>query len=130
MAEDKYVLRHEWERSRGKIHERINDVDNKHVNLHNDLRLLVTRLNDSNDTLIKSQTTTNETLNKINDNLTGFNDRIKNVEYTSTTTVKRLDSIESSVTERQKGNVQIWVAIIGSIGTIIVGALGLAQLFL
>ncbi|WHI58985.1 hypothetical protein PYH69_09475 [Mammaliicoccus lentus] len=130
MAEDKYVLRHEWERSRGKIHERINDVDNKHVNLHNDLRLLVTRLNDSNDTLIKSQTTTNETLNKINDNLTGFNDRIKDVEYTSTTTVKRLDSIESSVTERQKGNVQIWVAIIGSIGTIIVGALGLAQLFL
>ncbi|MBW0766338.1 hypothetical protein [Mammaliicoccus lentus] len=130
MAEDKYVLRHEWERSRGKIHERINDVDNKHVNLHNDLRLLVTRLNDSNDSLIKSQTTTNETLNKINDNLTGFNDRIKNVEYTSTTTVKRLDSIESSVTERQKGNVQIWVAIIGSIGTIIVGALGLAQLFL
>ncbi|ANM47012.1 hypothetical protein [Staphylococcus phage vB_SauS_IMEP5] len=130
MAEDKYVLRHEWERSRGKIHERINDVDNKHVNLHNELRLLVTRLNDSNDTLIKSQTTTNETLNKINDNLTGFNDRIKDVEYTSTTTVKRLDSIESSVTERQKGNVQIWVAIIGSIGTIIVGALGLAQLFL
>ena len=130
MAEDKYVLRHEWERSRGKIHERINDVDNKHDNLHNDLRLLVTRLNDSNDTLIKSQTTTNETLNKINDNLTGFNDRIKDVEYTSTTTVKRLDSIESSVTERQKGNVQIWVAIIGSIGTIIVGALGLAQLFL
>lgn len=130
MAEDKYVLRHEWERSRGKIHERINDVDNKHVNLHNDLRLLVTRLNDSNNTLIKSQTTTNEMLNKINDNLTGFNDRIKDVEYTSTTTVKRLDSIESSVTERQKGNVQIWVAIIGSIGTIIVGALGLAQLFL
>lgn len=130
MAEDKFVLRHEWERSRGKIHERINDVDNKHVNLHNELRLLVTRLNDSNDTLIKSQTTTNETLNKINDNLTGFNDRIKDVEYTSTNTVKRLDSIESSVTERQKGNVQIWVAIIGSIGTIIVGALGLAQLFL
>lgn len=130
MAEDKYVLRHEWERSRGKIHERINDVDNKHVNLHNDLRLLVTRLNDSNDTLNKNQVTTNETLNKINDNLAGFNDRIKDVEYTSTDTVKRLDSIESSVTERQKGNVQIWVAIIGSIGTIIVGALGLAQLFL
>lgn len=130
MAEDKYVLRHEWERSRGKIHERINDVDNKHVNLHNDLRLLVTRLNDSNDTLIKSQTTTNETLNKINDNLTGFNDRIKDVEYTSTTTVKRLDSIESSVSERQKGNVQIWVAIIGGIASIVAGSFGLAQLFL
>lgn len=130
MAEDKYVLRHEWERSRGKIHERINDVDNKHVNLHNDLRLLVTRLNDSNDTLIKSQTTTNETLNKINDNLTGFNDRIKDVEYTSTTTIKRLDSIESSVTERQKGNVQIWVAIIGGIASIVAGSFGLAQLFL
>ncbi len=130
MAEDKYVLRHEWERSRGKVHERINEVDNKHVNLHNDLRLLVTRLSDSNETLNKNQVTTNETLNKINDNLTGFNDRIKDVEYTSTTTVKRLDNIETTVTERQKGNVQIWVAIIGLIGTITVGALGLAQLFL
>lgn len=127
--EDKYVLRHEWERNTGKIHQRINEVDNKHIALHNDLKLLVTRLNDSNDTLIQSQLTTNKTLEKINDNLTGFNDRIKDVEYTSDTTVKRLDTIENFVSERQKGNMQIWVAIIGAIATVLVGALGLATTF-
>lgn len=127
--DDKYVLRYEWERGQGKIHERINEVDNKHIGLHNDLKLLVTRLNDSNDALIKSQMTTNETLNKINDNLTGFNDRIKDVEYTSDSTVKRLDTIESTVSERKKGNLQIWVAIITATATVIVGALGFATIF-
>lgn len=127
--EDKYVLRHEWEKNTGKIHQRINEVDNKHIALHNDLKLLVTRLNDSNDTLIKSQLTTNKTLEKINDNLIGFNDRIKDVEYTSDTTVKRLDTIENFVSERQKGNMQIWVAIIGAIATVFVGALGFAATF-
>lgn len=127
--EDKYVLRYEWERGQGKIHQRINDIDNKHMNLHNDLKLLVTRLNDSNDTLIKSQMTTNETLNKINNNLTGFNDRIKDVEYISDTTVKRLDTIESTVSERKKGNIQIWVAIIGAIAVVIGGAFSFASVF-
>ena len=37
MAEDKYVLRHEWEKSRGKIHERINEVDKKHTDRFNSL---------------------------------------------------------------------------------------------
>lgn len=127
--EDKYVLRYEWERGQGKIHQRINDIDNKHMSLHNDLKLLVTRLNDSNDTLIKSQMTTNETLNKINNNLTGFNDRIKDVEYTSDTTVKRLDTIEITVSERKKGNIQIWVAIIGAIAVVIGGAFSFASVF-
>lgn len=127
--EDKYVLRYEWERGQGKIHQRINDIDNKHMNLHNDLKLLVTRLNDSNDTLIKSQMTTNETLNKINNNLTGFNDRIKDVEYISDTTVKRLDTIESTVSERKKGNIQIWVAIIGAIAVVIGGGFSFASVF-
>ena len=108
---------------------KINEVDNKHIALHNDLKLLVTRLNDSNDALIQSQLTTNKTLEKINDNLIGFNNRIKDVEHTSDITIKRLDSIENFVSERQKGNMQIWVAIIGAISTVLVGALGFAATF-
>ena len=45
-SEDKYVLRHEWERANRNIDGKINEVDNKHIALHNDLKLLVTRLND------------------------------------------------------------------------------------
>lgn len=33
MNEDKYVLKHEWEKAKGKIHERINEVDNKHTDI-------------------------------------------------------------------------------------------------
>lgn len=128
-SEDKYVLRHEWERANRNIDGKINEVDNKHIALHNDLKLLVTRLNDSNDALIQSQLTTNKTLKKINDNLIGFNNRIKDVEHTSDITIKRLDSIENFVSERQKGNMQIWVAIIGAISTVLVGALGFAATF-
>lgn len=129
MAEDKYVLRHEWEKSKGKIHERINEVDNKHVNLHNDLRLLVTRLDDSSRTFSDNQIETNKTLEKINNNVTGLNDRIRDVEYGYETTTQRLGNIESSVDERRKGNVQIWIAVIGSIGVVIAGALTFAQVF-
>lgn len=128
-SEDKYVLRHEWERANRNIDGKINEVDNMHIALHNDLKLLVTRLNDSNDALIQSQLTTNKTLEKINDNLIGFNNRIKDVEHTSDITIKRLDSIENFVSERQKGNMQIWVAIIGAISTVLVGALGFAATF-
>lgn len=127
--EDKYVLRYEWEKSKHNVYDRINEVDNKHVNLHNDLRLLVTRLNDSNDTLIESNKTMNETLKKINENLTGFNDRIKDVEYNSTTYFNRLDKIENTVTEREKGNIQIWVAVISAIAVVVGGAFSFATVF-
>ena len=59
----------------------------------------------------------------------GYNDRIKNVEFNVETTTKRVDNIEHSVSERKRGNVQLWVAIIGTLGTVIVGALGFAQIF-
>lgn len=127
--EDKYVLRHEWERNNGKIYQRINEVDNKHVNLHNDLRLLVTRLDDSSKIFNDNQKETIRTLEKINTNVTGLNERIRDVEYSSRSVKERLDTMESTADERRKGNAQIWVAVIGSIATIVVGALTFAQVF-
>ena len=127
--EDKYVLRHEWERNTGKIHQRINEVDNKHVNLHNDLRLLVTRLDDSSKIFNDNQKETIRTLEKIITNVTGLNERIRDVEYSSRSVKERLDTMESTADERRKGNTQIWVAVIGSIATIVVGALTFAQVF-
>lgn len=127
--ENKYVLRHELESTKGAINKRINEVDNKHTGLNNDLNILVTRLTESNNLLISTQDKTNSTLEKINNNLTGFNDRIRDVEYITEDTTKRLDVIEKTTMERQKGNIQIWVAIISAIAAVIVGALGFAQIF-
>lgn len=127
--EDKFVLRHEWEKSKGKVHERINEIDNKHVNLHNDLNLKITTMGNVLERISDNGDKTNETLNLTNQILTEQKDQMKDVKYKVETTIGRVDNIESSVSERQKGNVQIMVAIISTIGTIIVGALGLAQFF-
>lgn len=130
MAEEnKFVLRHEWEKSKGKVHERINEIDNKHMNLHNDINLKVTTMGNVLERISDNGDKTNETLNMTNQILTEQKDQMKDVKYKVETTINRVDNIESSVSERQKGNVQIMVAVITTIGTIVVGALGLAQFF-
>lgn len=127
--EDKYVKRHEWIEKNGKIYAHINEIDNKHVNMHNDLKLIVTTLSNQTDSLIKTGQETNDVLKLINGKMDGYNDRAKDVEYDVKTIKERVDDIEHSVSKRKKGNVQLWVAIIGALGTVIVGALGFAQLF-
>lgn len=127
--EDKYVRRTEWLEKNGKIYSLINDIDNKHVNLHNDLKLIVTQLSSNTESLSKASEKTNNILESIDEKMDGYNDRIKNVEFNVETTTKRVDDIEHSVSERKRGNVQLWIAIIGMIGTVIVGALGFAQVF-
>ena len=130
MAEEnKFVLRHEWEKSKGKVHERINEIDNKHMNLHNDINLKVTTMGNVLERISDNGDKTNETLNMTNQILTEQKDQMKDVKYKVETTINRVDNIESSISERQKGNVQIMVAVISTIGTIVVGALGLAQFF-
>lgn len=130
MAEEnKFVLRHEWEKSKGKVHERINEIDNKHMNLHNDINLKVTTMGNVLERISDNGDKTNETLNMTNQILTEQKDQMKDVKYKVETTINRVDNIESSISERQKGNIQIMVAVITTIGTIVVGALGLAQFF-
>ena len=83
----------------------------------------------STQALTESSKKTNHILESIDEKMDGYNDRIKNVEFNVETTTKRVDNIEHSVSERKRGNVQLWVAIIGTLGTVIVGALGFAQIF-
>ncbi|WP_204206001.1 hypothetical protein [Mammaliicoccus sciuri] len=127
--ENKYVLKTDHIADIGKLTGRIKDIDNKHMQLHNDLKLTITSLSLSTQALTETSKKTNNILESIDEKMDGYNDRIKDVEYNVETTTKRVDNIEHSVSERKKGNVQLWVAIIGALGTVIVGALGFAQLF-
>lgn len=127
--ENKYVMRHEWIDRNGKIYSHINDIDNKHVNLHNDLKLIVTTLVNQTETGNKSAEEMSVSLKSIDGKMDKYNDRIKDVEYKVETTTKRIDNIEHSVSERKKGNTQIIVAIITALATILGGATWLAQLF-
>lgn len=127
--DDRYVLRHEFESRAGKLHARINDVDNKHMGLHNDLKLIITNLSNNTENLNKSSERTNKILESIDTKMDGYNDRINNVERTVEKTTSRVDSIENNLTERQKGNVQIILALIGFAGVIATGAFSIAHLF-
>ncbi len=127
--ENKYVLKADHIADIGKLTGRIKDIDSKHMQLHNDLKITITSLSLSTQALTETSKKTNNILESIDEKMDGYNDRIKNVEFNVETTTKRVDDIEHSVSERKKGNVQLWVAIIGALGTVIVGALGFAQLF-
>ena len=127
--ESKYVLKSQHIEDIGKLTGKIKDVDSKHMQLHSDLKIVITGLSSNTEALTKTSERTNNILESIDEKMDGYNDRIKNVEFNVETTTKRVDNIEHSVTERKKGNVQLWVAIIGTLGTVIVGALGFAQIF-
>ncbi|MEK4394350.1 hypothetical protein MHH94_09940 [Mammaliicoccus sp. FSL K6-3158] len=129
LDESKYVLKSEHIKDIGKVTGKIKDVDAKHMQLHNELNLVVTTIGKSTESLTKTSERTNTILERIDEKMDVYNDRIKDVEFDVETTTRRVDSIENSVTERQKGNVQLWVAIVGGIATVIVGALGFAQVF-
>lgn len=127
--ENRYVLKADHIADISKLTGRIKDVDSKHMELHNDLKLTINTLSISTQTLTETSKKTNRILESIDEKMDGYNDRIKDVEYNVETTTKRVDDIEHSVSERKKGNVQLWVAVISAIATVIVGALGFAQLF-
>ncbi len=127
--ENKYVLKTDHIADISKLTGRIKDVDSKHMQLHGDLKLTINSLSISTQALTETSKKTNHILESIDEKMDGYNDRIKNVEFNVETTTKRVDDIEHSVSERKKGNVQLWVAVISAIATVIVGALGFAQLF-
>lgn len=127
--ENRYVLKSDHIADIGKLTGRIKDVDSKHMQLHNDLKLTITSLSLSTQALTETSKKTNLILESIDEKMDGYNDRIKDVEYNVETTTKRVDDIEHSVSERKKGNVQLWIAVISAIATVIVGALGFAQIF-
>jgi hypothetical protein len=130
MPEDKYVLRHEWENSRGKIHQRINDVDNKHTNNYNQLLNKVDQQTLLQQKSFESQEKSEKHLEKISDALTTVGTRVTDLEYKTQTQGEKITSIQGQLDEEVKGNRDVLIKIIGTAGVIIVPLIGLvAQLF-
>lgn len=127
--ENRYVLKVDHIADISKLMGHIKDVDSKHMELHNDLKLTINTLSISTQALTETSKKTNDILESIDEKMDGYTDRVKNVEFNVETTTKRVDTIEHSVSERKQGNIQLWVAIIGTLGTVIVGALAFAQIF-
>ncbi|MCJ1783075.1 hemolysin XhlA family protein [Mammaliicoccus sciuri] len=127
--ENKYVLKADHIADISKLTGRIKDVDSKHMQLHSDLKLTINTLSISTQALTETSKKTNNILESIDEKMDGYNDRIKDVEYNVETTTKRVDEIEHSVSERKKGNAQLWGTIIVTIGGVIGSSLAFAQVF-
>lgn len=127
--ENRYVLKTDHIADISKLTGRIKDVDSKHMQLHSDLKLTINSLSISTQALTETSKKTNNILESIDEKMDGYNDRIKDVEYNVETTTKRVDDIEHSVSERKKGNVQLWIAVVGALGTVIGSAFAFAQVF-
>lgn len=130
MAEDKYVLRHEWENSRGKIHQRINDVDKKHTDSYNQLLNKVDQQTLLQQKSFESQEKSEKHLEKISESLTTVGTRVTDLEYKTQAHGEKITSLQGQLDAEMKGNRDVLIKIIGTAGVIIVPLIGLvAQLF-
>ena len=78
---DKYVLKHEFESARGKLHERINDVDNKHTNNFHELVRRLDKQNSTQENMLKSQERSESILEAIKKGLENLGNRVLDLEY-------------------------------------------------
>ena len=126
--DDKYVLRSEWLHNIGKIYERINENDKKHLEAYNSLNSKIERQTGLQEKQFESQERQEKHLEKISDVVESFGNEFKDVQYTVRSHDTQLEQINKSILEKQKGNVQVVVALIGGGTSIIAAAVGLAKI--
>ncbi|MGS5040267.1 hypothetical protein ACVDHH_01440 [Staphylococcus saprophyticus] len=125
MAEDKYVLRHEWENSRGKIHQRINDVDSKHTDNYNQLLNKVDQQTLLQQKSFESQEKSEKHLEKISDSLTTVGTRVTDLEYNIKTHDKDIQSLQGTLETEAKGNREVIGYWLGFAGVVLVPLISL-----
>lgn len=129
MAEDKYVLRHEWENSRGKIHQRINDVDKKHTDSYNQLLNKVDQQTLLQQKSFESQEKSEKHLEKISDSLTTVGTRVTDLEYKAQAHGEKITNLQGQLDTEMKGNRDVLIKMIGTAGVIVVPLIGLVAQF-
>ena len=120
MDEDKYVLRHEWEKSKGKIHERINEVDNKHTDNFNSLLNKVDRQTLLQEKAFESQSRSEKHLEKMSESLSMVGTRVTDLEYESKSHEKEIKSLQGTVEAEAKGNREVIGYWLGFAGVVLV----------
>ncbi|PTI93392.1 hypothetical protein BU046_12600 [Staphylococcus simulans] len=130
MTDDnKYLAKHEFEAAKNKIYERINDNDRKHTEAINTLEKTVNRQISLQERSFESQERSEKHLEKLSGTMQSLGDQVIDIKYKVKTHDDMLHSVQSVISEKQKGNAQITVAIISGTFTVIAGAIAFAQVF-
>lgn len=119
MTNDDFVRRHEWEKSKGKFHERINEVDNKHTANHNELLRKVDVQTELQKNTFKSQEKSEKHLENISKSLTTVGTRVTELEYETRTHDKDIQGLQGTLAAETKGNRDVLVAWVGVAGVVL-----------
>lgn len=122
--ENDYVKRHEFERSNGKIYERINQTDKQIIALNGK----IDTQNAIQEKNYQSQERSEKHLEKISGEITSFKDGFNEVKNQVDKHSDELNKINATVSDKQKWNVGIATAIISGIFALLGTAMQLAPL--
>ncbi|MCH4404944.1 hypothetical protein [Staphylococcus haemolyticus] len=122
--ENDYVKRHEFERSNGKIYERINQTDKQIIALNGK----IDTQNAIQEKNYQSQERSEKHLEKISGEITSFKDGFNEVKNQVDKHSDELSKINATASDKQKWNVGIATAIISGIFALLGTAMQLAPL--
>ncbi|WP_180525257.1 hypothetical protein [Staphylococcus haemolyticus] len=127
MTENKHVTYKEWRISREDILEKIKAGDDENMKHINELKEKIAEGNVYQRQSFEVQKDTNEQIKQLNDTNSKQWDAIKEIKFVVKTHEEDIEKLEGTISEKQKNSVQISVALITTVGGIIVGAIKLAQ---
>lgn len=127
MTENKHVTYEEWRISRENILEKIKAGDDENMKHINELKEKIAEGNVYQRQSFEVQKDTNEQIKQLNDTNSKQWDAIKEIKFVVKTHEEDIEKLEGTISEKQKNSVQISVALITTVGGIIVGAIKLAQ---
>lgn len=127
MTENKHVTYEEWRISREDILEKIKAGDDENLKHINELKEKIVEGNVYQRQSFEVQKDTNEQMKQLNDTNSKQWDAIKEIKFVVKTHEEDIEKLEGTISEKQKNSVQISVALITTVGGIIVGAIKLAQ---
>ncbi len=127
MTEDRYVTYEEWRISREDILGKIKDGDDENLRHINELKEKIVEGNVYQRQSFEVQKDTNEQIKQLNDTNSKQWNAIKEIKFVVKNHEDEIEKLEGTISEKQKNSVQISVALITTVGGIIVGAIKLAQ---
>lgn len=127
--ENKYVLRHEWIDSNGKIYEKINENDRKNIEALSELKTKVETQTNLQQRTYEEQRETNSNIKNLTQVMTNVGNEMTDIKYKVMSHDEKIESIQGTIETKQKGSIQIIVAFIGLVGTLVGAAFGFAQVF-
>ncbi|MEB7449861.1 hypothetical protein NGB74_02405 [Staphylococcus chromogenes] len=124
-----YVTSERFERTVGNIYERLNTSEKQLTKEISDLKIQFTQMNAYTQQSLDVQKEMSNDIKCLSQSMTGVTDELKDVKYQVKTHDDLLEDYDKARHEKQKGNIEIFVALIGVSGVLGSAAFGFAQIF-